>query len=115
MTDKAITYGQVTVSEGWSSTIVLPIEEAAELAQLIAKGRMWAPTGSFNGYYAYGLTHVNEDGKRPALPTMQVLDQAELEQRLAHGERCNAARIAEREEEARKEQAKAAAVNSAAS
>jgi len=115
MKDKSTTYGQVTVSDSWSTVVVLPIDEAAELAQLLAKGRMWERTGTIGGYYAYGLAHLDERGKRPSLPSMQVLDESELEQRLGHGERVVAARKLALEEEARKEQAEAAAVNPAAS
>jgi len=115
MNDKPTTYGQITVSDSWSTVIVLPIEEAALLAQLIAKGRMWERSGSSGDSYASGLAPRDERGKRPSLPAMQVLDQCELDTRLKHGEHVVAQRKLALEEEARKEQAEAAAVNPAAS
>jgi hypothetical protein len=92
-------YGAVDVSIGWNTIVVLPIEQATQLASLLAAGLVFrerCPDGE-------GYTLTNAEGKFPRCPQVEVMTPTEYDQRYARG--CEAKKKAAAEAEAEKETA----------
>ena len=74
------TYGVIEI--GWGTSVMLPLDEAAELLQLISDGIICRQYVDGQGY---GYTYKDDEGRYPTPPSLEVLSIYQKQERFDRG------------------------------